>query len=110
MKRLLTSLAILLIVFVIFALVVSQLRSKVIDLNILFFRTVHTSAEALAYVSFFIGLLLAGVITEADVMALRKRSRALLLEQRKRFEAANQTDAATARKDANSAEDRTPSQ
>jgi hypothetical protein len=71
---------------------------------------VHTSAEALAYVSFFIGLLLAGIITEVDVIALRKRSHALLLEQRKRFEAANQTDAATVRKDANSAEDRTPPQ
>jgi hypothetical protein len=110
MKRLLTSLAILLIVFVVFALVVSPLRSTPVEVGFLFFPIVQTSAEALAYVSFFIGLLLAGIITEVDAIALRKRYRAMLLEQRKRFETANQTDAPTAQTDANSVEERTPPQ
>ncbi len=57
MKRVLTSLAVLLVVFVIFALVIGPLRKTPVELTILFFPTIRTSAEALAYVSFFIGLL-----------------------------------------------------
>jgi uncharacterized integral membrane protein len=87
MKRVLTSLAVLLVVFVVFALIIGPLRTTSIKLNILFFPTIQTSAEALAYVSFFIGLLLATVITFAGDMALRKRFRAMMNEQTRRSKA-----------------------
>lgn len=87
MKRVLTSLAVLLVVFVVFALIIGPLRTTSIKLNILFFPTIQTSAEALAYASFFIGLLLATVIALAGDMALRKRFRAMMLEQTRRSKA-----------------------
>lgn len=96
MKRILTSLVTFLTVFVVFALIISPLRSTSVDLTILFFPTVRTSAEALAYISFFIGLLLAGVIAMAGDLALRRKFRTMLLEQRKQLEAAKQTSATAA--------------
>jgi len=84
-KRVLTSLAVLLVVFVVFALVVGQLRDKPVDLRIPFFPTIQMSVEALSYASFFIGLLLATVIALAGDMALRKRFRGMMLEQSKRL-------------------------
>ena len=83
MKRVLTSLAVLLVVFVVFALIIGPLRTTSIKLNILFFPAIQTSAEALAYASFFIGLVLATVIALAGDMALRKRFRATMLKQSK---------------------------
>jgi uncharacterized metal-binding protein len=83
-KRVLTSLTVLLVVFVIFALIIGPLRKTPVELSILFFPTITTSAEALAYVSFFIGLLLATMIAFAGDMALRKRFRTTMLEQGKR--------------------------
>lgn len=96
MKRVLTSLVTFLIVFVVFALIISPLRSTSVNLTVLFFPTIHTSAEALAYISFLVGFLLAGVIGVAGDMAIRRRFRTTLLEQRKRLEAAEQPAAATA--------------
>ncbi len=87
MKRVLSSLALLVVVFVIFALVIGPLRKTPVELTILFFPTVRTSAEALAYVSFFIGLSLATVIAFAGDMALRKRFRAMMLDQTRRSKA-----------------------
>jgi len=84
-KRVLTSLAVLLVVFVVFALIISPLRTTRVQLSILFFPTIQTSAEALAYASFFIGLLLATVIALAGDIALRKRFRGMMLEQSKRL-------------------------
>jgi hypothetical protein len=84
-KRVLTSLAVLLVVFVVFALIIGPLRTTPIKLSVLFFPTIQTSAEALAYASFFIGLLLATVIALAGDMALRKRFRGMMLEQSRRL-------------------------
>lgn len=96
MKRVLTSLVTFLTVFVVFALIISPLRSTPVALTILFFPTVRTSAEALAYISFFIGLLLAGIIAMASDLALRRRFRIMLLEQRKRLEGTGQTGSTAA--------------
>jgi uncharacterized integral membrane protein len=85
MKRVLTSFVVLLVVFVVFALIIGPLRTTRVELSILFFPTIQTSAEALAYASFFIGLLLATVIALAGDMALRKRFREMMLEQSKRL-------------------------
>jgi hypothetical protein len=85
MKRVLTSLVVLLVVLVAFALIIGPLRGTPVKLSILFFPTIQTSAEALAYASFFIGLLLATGIAFAGDMALRTRFRAMLLEQSKRL-------------------------
>jgi hypothetical protein len=85
MKRALTSLVVLLVVLVAFALIIGPLRGTPVKLSILFFPTIQTSAEALAYASFFIGLLLATGIAFAGDMALRKRFRAMMLEQSKRL-------------------------
>jgi hypothetical protein len=90
-KRVLTSVVVFLVVFVVFALVVGQLRGKLVQLQIPFFPTVQTSAEALAYVSFFIGLSLSGIIAIAGDLALRRKFRMILLEQRKQLEAASQS-------------------
>jgi TRAP-type C4-dicarboxylate transport system permease small subunit len=95
-KRVLTSLAVLLVVFVVFALIIGPLRTTSIKLNILFFPTIQTSAEALAYASFFIGLVLATVIALAGDMALRKRFRALMLEQTRRHKTSSGKDIADA--------------
>jgi uncharacterized membrane protein len=95
-KRVLTSLAVLLVVFVVFALIIGPLRTTSIKLNILFFPTIQTSAEALAYASFFIGLVLATVIALAGDMALRKRFRALMLEQTRRSKTSSGKDIADA--------------
>jgi TRAP-type C4-dicarboxylate transport system permease small subunit len=95
-KRVLTSLAVLLVVFVVFALIIGPLRTTSIKLNILFFPTIQTSAEALAYASFFIGLVLATVIALAGDMALRKRFRALMLEQTRRSKTSSSKDIADA--------------
>ncbi|HWQ21593.1 MAG TPA: hypothetical protein VN478_02550 [Clostridia bacterium] len=81
MKRVLTSTVLLLVVFVVFALVVGQFRDKPVALTVPFFATMHPSVEAVAYVSFFIGLLLATVIALAGDVALRKRFRAMTLDQ-----------------------------
>jgi hypothetical protein len=81
----LTSSVVLLAVFVVFALIISPLRATRVELSILFFPTIQTSAEALAYASFFIGLLLATGIAFAGDMALRKRFRGMMLEQSKRL-------------------------
>jgi len=86
-KRVLTSLVLLVVVFVVFALVIGPLRKTPVELTILFFPTIRTSAEALAYVSFFIGLLLATVIAFAGDMALRKRFRVMMLDQNRRSKA-----------------------
>ena len=83
MKRMLTSLVVLLVVFIVFALIIGPLRATPVELTILFFPTIKTSAEVLAYASFFIGLLLATVIAFAGDMALRKRFRAMMLGQNK---------------------------
>ncbi len=95
MKRILTNLTVLLVVFVVFALIISPLRNTPVGLTILFFPTIQTSAETLAYISFFIGLVLAGVIAIGNDFALRKKFRAMQLEQRKRLDTTSQTDAAT---------------
>ncbi|MFZ2413972.1 MAG: hypothetical protein WAW16_07110 [Candidatus Cryosericum sp.] len=87
MKRVLTSLVLLVVVFVVFALVIGPLRKTPVELTILFFPTIRTSAEALAYVSFFIGLLLATVIAFVGDMALRKRFRVMMLDQNRRSKA-----------------------
>ena len=83
MKRVLTSLVVLLVVFVMFALIIGQLRVEPVELRILFFPTIQMSAEVLAYASFFIGLLLATGIAFAGEMALRKRFRAMMPGQNK---------------------------
>lgn len=83
MKRVLTSMVVLLVVFVVFALIIGPLRGTPVKVSILFFPTIQTSAEALAYVSFFIGLLLATGIAFAGDMALRKRFRGMMLDQSK---------------------------
>ena len=85
MKRMLTSLVVLLVVFIVFALIIGPLRATPVELTILFFPTIKTSAEVLAYASFFIGLLLATIIAFAGDMALRKRFRAMMLGQNKRL-------------------------
>ena len=85
MKRVLTSLVVLLVVLVAFALIIGPLRGTPVELSILFFPTIQTSAEALAYASFFIGLLLATGIAFVGDMALRKRFRQMMLEQRKQL-------------------------
>ena len=54
-----------------------------VKLPIPFFPTIQTSVKAVAYASFFIGLLLATVIALAGDLALRKRFRQMMLEQRK---------------------------
>jgi hypothetical protein len=72
-------------VFVVFALIIGPLRIEPVKLTIPFFPTIQTSAEALAYASFFIGLLLATAIAFAGDMALRKRFRGMMLEQSKRL-------------------------
>jgi uncharacterized metal-binding protein len=90
-KRVLTSLFVLLVVFVVFALVIGPLRMTPIKLTILFFPTIQTSAEALAYASFFIGLLLATVIALAGDMALRKKFRGMMLEQSKRLKTSGES-------------------
>ncbi len=86
MKRLLTSLTILLIIFVIFALVVGQLRDKSIDLRVPFLPTIHTSAEALAYVSYLVGFAPAALLALAGMTSVRRRYRGILAEQRKAAE------------------------
>jgi uncharacterized integral membrane protein len=83
MKRVLTSLVVFLVVFVMFALIIGQLRVEPVELRILFFPTIQMSAEVLAYASFFIGLLLATGIAFAGDMALRKRFRAMMPDQNK---------------------------
>ena len=90
MKRVLTSLVVLLIVFVSFALIIGPLRGTPVELSILFFPTIETSGEVLAYVSFFIGLLLATGIAFAGDMALRKRFRRMMLEQSKRLKTSDE--------------------
>lgn len=85
MKRVFTSLIALLVVFVIFALVVGPLRTKPVELRIPFFPTIQMSAEALAYVSFLLGLMLATAIAFAGDIALRRRFRRMMLEQEKRL-------------------------
>lgn len=95
MKRVMTSLTFLLVVFVIFALIVSPLRQKTVDLTILFFPTITTSVEALAYVSFFLGLVLATWIAFVGDLALRRRFRAMQVEQDKRLKAASESKDAT---------------
>ncbi|MCX6084894.1 MAG: hypothetical protein NTX94_00440 [Caldiserica bacterium] len=106
MKRVLTSLTVLLVVFVIFALVIGPLRKTPVELGILFFPTVTTTAETLAYVSFFIGLLLATVIAFIGDIALRKRFRAAMLEQSKRMKDITDSEDATTKATAVSSEDR----
>ncbi|MDO9099845.1 MAG: hypothetical protein Q7V53_03750 [Caldisericota bacterium] len=83
MRRLLTNLIIVVVVFVVFALIVSPLRTEPINITILFFPTIETSAEALAYVSLALGFLLAAVLSFFNELALRRRCRDLLAEQRK---------------------------
>jgi len=95
MKRVLTSLVTFLIVFIVFALIISPLRSTPVNLTVLFFPTIHTSAEALAYISFLVGFLVTAIIGMASDLALRRRFRTTLLEQRKRLEATGQTAGAT---------------
>ncbi|MCX6096886.1 MAG: hypothetical protein NTZ77_00090 [Caldiserica bacterium] len=95
MKRVVTSLAVLLVVFVIFALVIGPLRKTPVEVGILFFPTIITSAETLAYVSFFVGLLLATLIAFIGDMALRKRFRATMLEQSKRLKDITESKDAT---------------
>ena len=90
MKRVLTSLVVLLVVFVSFALIIGPLRGTHVELSILFFPTIETSGEVLAYVSFFIGLLLATGIAFAGDMALRKRFRGMMLEQSKRLKTSDE--------------------
>jgi uncharacterized integral membrane protein len=85
MKRVLTSLVVLLVVFVVFAFIIGPLRATPVELSVLFFPTIQTSAEVVAYASFFIGLLLATLIAFAGDMALRKRFRGMMLKQSKRL-------------------------
>jgi len=85
MKRVLTSLVVLLVVFAILAVVIGQLPIEPVKLPIPFFPTIQTSVKAIAYASFFIGLLLATVIALAGDLALRKRFRQMMLEQRKQL-------------------------
>jgi len=82
-KRVLTSLTTFLVVVVIFALIVSPLRQKTVDLTILFFPTITTSVEALTYAAFFLGLILAASIAIEEDIMLRKRCRKALLDQKK---------------------------
>jgi len=84
-KRVLTSLVVLLVVFAILAVVIGQLPIEPVKLPIPFFPTIQTSVKAIAYASFFIGLLLATVIALAGDLALRKRFRQMMLEQRKQL-------------------------
>jgi len=90
-KRVLTSLAVLLVVFVVFALIIGPLRMTRVKLSILFFPTIQTSAETLAYASFFIGLVLATVIALEGDMALRKKFRGMMLEQSKRLKTSGES-------------------
>ncbi|RIE06971.1 hypothetical protein [Candidatus Cryosericum terrychapinii] len=85
MKRVFTSLVVLLVVFAILAVVIGQLPIESVKLPIPFFPTIQTSVKAVAYASFFIGLLLATVIALAGDLALRKRFRQMMLEQRKQL-------------------------
>lgn len=85
MRRVLTSLVVFLVVSAILAVVIGQLPIEPVKLPIPFFPTIQTSVKAIAYASFFIGLLLATVITLAGDLALRKRFRQMMLEQRKQL-------------------------
>jgi len=85
MKRVLTSLVVFLVVSAILAVVIGQLPIEPVKLPIPFFPTIQTSVKAIAYASFFIGLLLATVIALAGDLALRKRFRQTMLEQRKQL-------------------------
>jgi uncharacterized metal-binding protein len=90
MKRVLTSLVVLLVVFAILAVVIGQLPIELVKLPIPFFPTIQTSVKAIAYASFFIGLLLATGIAFAGDMALRKRFRGMMLEQSKRLKTSDE--------------------
>jgi hypothetical protein len=83
LKRMLTNLIVLMVVFVVFALIVSPLRTRSINITILFFPTMQTSAEALAYASFAIGFLLAALLSHFDELVMRRRYKELRAEQRK---------------------------
>lgn len=83
MRRLLTNVITVVVVFVVFALVVSPLRTEPINITILFFPTIETSAEALAYASLALGFLLAALLSFFNELALRRRCRDLLAEQRR---------------------------
>ncbi len=96
MRRVLTSLTVFLVIFVVFALVISPLRQQSVQLTILFFPTIATSVEAVAYVSFFIGLLVATWIAVVGDLALRRRFRAMQIDQNKRLKAASESKDATA--------------
>jgi len=96
MRRVLTSLTVFLVIFVVFALVISPLRQQSVQLTILFFPTITTSVEAVAYVSFFIGLLVATWIAVVGDLALRRRFRAMQIDQNKRLKAASESKDATA--------------
>src|SRR5664280_1745763 len=91
MKRVLTSLVVFLVMFVIYALIIGQLRGEPVELRLLFFPTIKMSAEGLGYASFFIGLLLATGIAFAGYMALRKRFRAMMLDQNKLLKSDSQS-------------------
>ncbi|MGB9667280.1 MAG: hypothetical protein ACPL2N_08200 [Candidatus Cryosericum sp.] len=90
MKRFLTSLTVLAVVFVIFALIVSPLRMQRVQLTILFFPTITASVEAVAYVSFLVGLLLATWIAFVEELALRRRYREAQADLQKRLKAAEE--------------------
>jgi len=96
MKRIMTSLMVFLVVFIIFALIISPLRRETIQLTILFFPTITASVEAVAYVSFFIGLFLATWISFVGDLALRRRFRATRAEYEKQLKAASEAKDGTA--------------
>ncbi len=110
MKRMLISLTVLLVVVFIFALIVSQWREPRVTLNIPFFPAMQVSVEGLAYVSFFTGLLLAGIIATANDLMLRRRFRAMLLEQRQRLEKSGRAEPESDNSETSSAKDKTPAQ
>ncbi len=80
MKRMLGSLILLVVVFIVFALVVAQFRASFVKVR-LPFATTQASVEGIAYTSFFTGFVLAVIVFLIDNFALRRQFRRRLAQQ-----------------------------
>lgn len=81
MKRMLGSLILLVVVFIVFALVVAQFRASFVSVRLPFFATAQASVEGIAYTSFFTGFVLAVIVFLIDNLALRRQFRRRLAQQ-----------------------------
>jgi len=89
LKRILGSLIILVIVFVIFALITAQFRASPVSVRLPFFTTTQASVEEIAYISFFTGFFLAVIVFLIDDISLRRRFRKRLTDQKQQLETKN---------------------